>query len=68
MKIYFRHKNQIVGTLEPHINKSYTVGRGINCDVQLPVPTVSRFQGVLYFEEGRWHFRNEAGLKTRSQR
>ncbi len=64
MKIYFRHKNQIVGTLEPHINKSYTVGRGINCDVQLPVPTVSRFQGVLYFEEGRWHFRNEAGLKN----
>ncbi|OYZ23889.1 MAG: hypothetical protein B7Y39_03255 [Bdellovibrio sp. 28-41-41] len=64
MKIYFRHKNQIVGTLEPHINKSYTVGRGINCDVQLPVPTVSRFQGVLYFEEGRWHFRNEVGLKN----
>ncbi|GEM_PF-3336770 len=64
MKIYFRHKNQIVATLEPLINKSYTVGRGLNCDVQLPVPTVSRFQGVLYFEEGRWHFRNEAGLKN----
>jgi hypothetical protein len=64
MKIYFRHKNQIVGTVEPNINKSYTVGRGINCDVQLPVPTVSRFEGVLYFEEGRWHFRNEAGLKN----
>ncbi|MBL7545854.1 MAG: trypsin-like peptidase domain-containing protein [Bdellovibrionaceae bacterium] len=64
MKIYFRHKNQIVAVLEPHINKSYTVGRGLNCDVQIPVPTVSRFQGVLYFEEGRWHFRNEGGLKN----
>ncbi len=64
MKIYFRHKNQIVATLEPHINKSYTVGRGLNCDVQVPVATVSRFQGVLYFEEGRWHFRNESGLKN----
>jgi hypothetical protein len=61
MKIYFRHKNQIVAFVEPHINKSYTVGRGLNCDVQIPVATVSRFQGVLYFEEGRWHFRNEAG-------
>lgn len=62
MKIYFRHKNQIVAVLEPHINKSYTIGRGLNCNVQIPVPTVSRFQGVLYFEEGRWHFRNESGL------
>lgn len=62
MKIYFRHKNQIVAVLEPHINKSYTVGRGLNCNVQVPVPTISRFQGVLFFEEGRWHFRNESGL------
>ncbi len=64
MKIYFRHKHQIVAVLEPHINKSYTVGRGLNCDVQVPVSTVSRFQGVLYFEEGRWNFRNEGGIKN----
>ncbi len=64
MKIYFRHKHQIVAVLEPHINKSYTVGRGLNCDVQVPVSTVSRFQGVLYFEEGRWNFRNEGDGKN----
>lgn len=64
MKIYFRHKNQIVAFLEPHINKSYTIGRGLNCDVQVPVSTVSRFQGVLYFEEGRWHYRDEGGARN----
>lgn len=64
MKIYFRHKNQIVAVLEPHITKSYTIGRGLNCDVQIPVPTISRFQGVIYFEEGGWHFRCESGMKN----
>ncbi|MCK6598128.1 MAG: serine protease [Bdellovibrionaceae bacterium] len=60
MKIYFRYKDQILSSLSPDINKNYTVGRGLNCDVQIPINSVSRFQGILFFQEGKWHFKNES--------
>lgn len=60
MKLYFRHHNQVVANPTLDISKSYSVGRGLNCDIQIPLSTVSRFQGVVYFEQGKWHFRNEA--------
>lgn len=59
MKLYFRHQNQVLANPTLDITKSYSVGRGLNCDIQIPISTVSRFQGVVYFDQGKWHFRNE---------
>lgn len=60
MKLYFRHHNQVLANPTLDINKSYSVGRGLNCDIQIPINSISRFQGVVYFDQGKWHFRNEA--------
>lgn len=61
MKIYFRHRNQVVAQLSPNPEKTYTVGRALNCDIQIPIASVSRYQGVLFFENNRWSFKNESG-------
>jgi hypothetical protein len=60
MKLYLRHHNQIIANPTLDITKTYSVGRGLNCDIQIPISNVSRYQGVIFFEEGKWHFRNEA--------
>lgn len=64
MKIYFRFHHQVIANPTLDISKTYTVGRGLNCDIQIPISTISRFQGVIYFQNGNWNFRDE----TKSQK
>lgn len=60
MKLFIRLHGHPYKEVDLDPNKKYTIGRGRDCDFQIPHPEVSRKQGSVYFQKDCWIFKDES--------